>query len=358
MAKDFFRLMIDDLGDPMTTMASDNNASSDVGSGVFINTGSYILNAALSGSIYGGLPGNRVLVLAGETTVGKSFLAIAIAKHFLAQEPRGRVVFFDTESALTNDVLLSQGVDITRVSKSEPETLESFKATAAKLLDKYSALPEKDRFPMLLVLDSLSMLPSAKEVADTAEGKNVKDMTKAGVIRGIFRVLRLKMAKLQVPMIVTTHTYAVVGAYVPTKEMAGGGGTKYAADAIMFLSKTKERDGEKQVVGNVVTARLVKSRHTKEETKVHTRIAFDGGLDRYYGLLEYALAGGIVEKVGNKYKFPDGSTAFEKAIQKDPAKYWTEDVLKQLDVYLQKEFKYSSAPSDVVEDADESESEE
>ena len=158
------------------------------------------------------------------------------------------------------------------------------------------------------------------------------------------RVLRLKMAKVQVPMIVTTHTYAVIGAYFPTKEMAGGSGAKYAADTIVFLSKKKERDSDKEVIGYIIKARMVKSRMTKEESVVETRILFDGGLDRYYGLLPHAVAAGVVTKVGNKYVFPGDMKAFESQVYDKPAKYFTDSVLQDLNAYMKATFLYTGEP--------------
>lgn len=349
LATDFFKKMIDDLDDSVTAIAADNKASADAGAGVFINTGSYILNAALSGSMFGGLPDNRVLVMSGETSVGKTFFALSIIKSFLDEFPDGRVVYYDTESAVTNDMLGQRGIDLNRVAKSEPQSLEQFRTSALKLLDAYGNLSEDKRFKLLVVLDSLSALPSNKEITDISEGKDTKDMTKAPLIKGAFRVLRLKMAKLGVSMIVTTHTYAVVGAYVPTREMAGGSGAKYAADTIIFLTKTKERDDEKSVIGNVITATLYKSRYTKEGSRIKTRILFDGGLDRYYGLLEHAVAAGLVKK-GTKYEFPNGEKAFEKSILKNPEKYFTDDLLKALEDYVKVAFSYTSTPA--VEESD------
>lgn len=138
--------------------------------------------------------------------------------------------------------------------------------------------------------------------------------------------------------------------YFPTKEMAGGQGAKYAADTIVFLSKKKDRNGDKAVVGNIIKARMMKSRLTKEETTVETRILFDGGLDRYYGLLELAIAQGCVKKVSTRYEFPDGSKVFEKAILHAPEKYFTKDVLDCIEVYVKEHFLYGTASAPITAD--------
>jgi RecA/RadA recombinase len=339
MNQSFFKKFIADIGDPDTALAVDGKSAAEYTG--FIDSGSYMLNTALSGSMFGGLPNNKALVLAGDPAVGKSFFALSIVSQFLKENESARVVYFDTESAITNDMLSARGIDLNRIVKSEPDSIERFRTVALKMLDTYAKIPTEDRFPMLMVLDSLSALPSGKEIGDITDGKDTRDMTKSQLIKGAFRVLRLKMAKLQIPMIITSHTYAVIGAYVPTKEMAGGSGAKYAADTIAFLSKSKERDSDKKVIGNIVKVRMVKSRMTKEETVVETRIMFDGGLDRYYGLLDFAQDAGLVKRVGNKYEFPNGAKAFENAVLSNPEKYFTQDILDQLNVFMKERFLYT-----------------
>jgi RecA/RadA recombinase len=246
----------------------------------------------------------------------------------------------------------SRGIDTTRVIKSEPESIERFRTVAMKLLDAYIALPEDERFPLLMVLDSLSMLPSKKEIEDITAEKDTRDMTKAQLIKGAFRVLRLKLAKAKVGLIVTNHVYAIIGAYVPTKDMGGGSGAKYAADSIVFLSKKNEKDADNKVAGQIIHVKMVKSRLSREQTKIDTRIMYDGGLDRYYGLLELGEEAGLIKKVANKYEFPDGTKKFEKAILADPSTYFTEAFLTQLDVYAHQKFTYTSPNTEPTDDAD------
>ena len=348
MSQSFFKKFITDLGDADTALAADGTSSAEFGK--FIDTGSYVLNAALCGDMFGGFPDNKALVLAGESTTGKTFFALSLVRNFLEQYKDGQVFYFDTESAITNDMLTGRGIDPERIAKSEPDSIEKFRTVAVRALDKYLEIPEEKRFPMLMVLDSLSALPSKKETEDIANEKDARDMTKSQLIKGAFRVLRLKLAKAKVPLIVTNHVYAVIGAYVPTKEMSGGSGAKYAADTIAFLSKSKEKDSDKKVIGNIVKVRMVKSRMTKEEKVIHTRILFDGGLDRYYGLLDYGQEAGLIKRVGNKYEFPNGTKAFEAAVIANPEKYFTQDILEQVNAHMKEQFLYTGeAPVDVSE---------
>jgi RecA/RadA recombinase len=198
---------------------------------------------------------------------------------------------------------------------------------------------ESDRKPMMLCLDSLGMLSTTKEVEDTADGKETRDMTRAQVLKAAFRVLTLKLGKAKVPMIVTNHTYDSMGSMFPTKEMGGGSGLKYAASSIIFLSKKKDKDGT-EVVGNIVHCKNHKSRLTIENKMVDVRLSYEKGLDKYYGLIDLAVKYGIFKQVSTRIELPDGKTQFGKTIMNDPETYFTEEVMKQLDEAANKEYKY------------------
>ena len=185
------------------------------------------------------------------------------------------------------------------------------------------------------------MLSTTKEVEDTAEGKETRDMTRAQVLKAAFRVLTLKLGRAKVPMVVTNHTYDVVGSMFPTKEMGGGSGLKYAASSIVYLSKKKEKDGT-EVIGNIIHCKNQKSRLTKENKMVDVRLTYDKGLDRYYGLLELAEEAGVFKKVSTRYELPDGSKQFGKTILNDPETYFTDDVMKTIEEHAIKVFKYGN----------------
>ena len=191
---------------------------------------------------------------------------------------------------------------------------------------------------MMLCLDSLGMLSTTKEVEDTADGKETRDMTRAQVLKAAFRVLTLKLGKAKVPMVVTNHTYDVVGSMFPTKEMGGGSGLKYAASSIIYLSKKKDKDGT-EVVGNIIHCKNHKSRLTVENKMVDVRLSYSDGLDRYYGLLELAEKHGIFKKVSTRIELPDGSKQFGKTILNDPETYFTDEIMSQLEEAAGKEFK-------------------
>jgi RecA/RadA recombinase len=334
---DFLKEMINASGNKFASRVEDGLDGSDVGG--YIDTGSYVFNALLSGSLFDGLPNNKITCLAGESATGKTYFSLGIVAQFLAANPEGVVLYFDTEQAVTSDMFTERGVDPKRVAVFPVETVEEFRHQCLTIVDKVLATDESERKPMMIVLDSLGMLSTAKEMNDVAEGKNTRDMTRAQVIKGTFRVLTLKLGKAKIPMIMTNHTYDVVGAYVPTKELGGGSGLKYAASTIVTLSKKKDKQDD-EVVGNLITCKLYKSRLTKENKIVQVQLNFDSGLNRYYGLVDLALDCGIFKKNSTKIELPDGTKAFEKHINEEPEKYFTQEILKQIDERVQEDFKY------------------
>ena len=304
----------------------------------FIDTGSYILNAAVSGSIYGGIPENRITGLAGEQSTGKTYYAIEMAKNFLASNKDGAIFYFDTESATSKDVFVDRGLDSDKVYLFPVDTLEDFRTQIIRILDNMLKMKEKERKPLLIVLDSLGMLPSAKELTDALDDKQVRDMTKSQIIKSIFRLITNKLGKLKVPMIVTNHTYKTMNPYGEQTDMGGGSGLKYAASTIIHLSKSKEKDGT-EVVGGIIKAKMNKSRFTKEAVVAPTRLFFDErGLDKYYGLLEIAEKYGVFVKEGNRYVIND-KKYYGSDILKDPEKFYTPEVLEKIEWAVGEEFK-------------------
>ena len=303
----------------------------------FVDTGSYIFNALCSGSIYGGIPSNKVTALAGESSTGKTFFALSVVRNFLEANPKGGVIYFETESAISKEMIESRGIDSQRMVLFPVSTIEDFRTQACRIVDKYMKEPKRE--PMMFVLDSLGMLSTSKEMEDVANDKQVRDMTKSQLIKGAFRVLTLKLGQAKIPMIVTNHTYDVIGSYIHTKEMGGGTGLKYAASTIIYLGKKKEKDGT-TLVGNIIKCEAKKSRLTKEGSKIETRLYFDDrGLDKYYGLLELGEQYGVFERKGNRVIVGD-STVYPSAILKDPEKYFTEEVMQKLEEAAKKEFSY------------------
>ena len=336
---DFLKDIIKETGNEYATLVSEGVEAGDVDS--FIDTGSLAFNALLSGSIYGGMPSNKITAIAGEAATGKTFFALGIVKTFLDKNKDAGVIYFESESALTKDLVESRGIDSSRMVIVPVATVQEFRHQSIKVIDKYLEQDEKNRKPLMFVLDSLGMLSTTKEMEDTAEGKETRDMTRSQIVKAAFRVLTLKLGKAKVPMIMTNHTYDVIGSMFPQKEMGGGSGLKYAASNIVYLSKRKEKDG-KEVIGNIIHCKNYKSRLTKENALIDVRLTYKDGLDKYYGLLELAIKHNIFKSVSTRIELPDGSKQYAKTINNEPDKFFTKDVLAQIDEAAKKEFLYGA----------------
>ena len=237
----FIKDLVKASGNEYANIVAEGVAAGDVDS--FVDTGSYIFNALLSGSLYGGLPANKITAIAGESATGKTFFALGMCKQFLEDNPDSAVIYFESESAITKEMIEERGIDSNRMIIVPVVTVQEFRQQAISILDKYLETDESKRPPMMFCLDSLGMLSTTKEIEDTAAGKETRDMTRAQIVKGAFRVLTLKLGRAKVPMIVTNHTYDVIGSMFPTKEMGGGSGLKYAASSsYIFLREKKKKE--------------------------------------------------------------------------------------------------------------------
>jgi len=333
---DFLKEIVKEIGDEYTQLAADIDETER-----YIDTGSYIFNAVVSGSVFGGVSSNKITAIAGESSTGKTYFSLAVVKNFLDNNPDGYCLYFDTEAAVNKGLLESRGLDLTRTVVVNVVTIEEFRTKALKAVAKYLEMPIEERKPCMFVLDSLGMLSTEKEIRDALDDKQVRDMTKSQLVKGAFRMLTLKLGQADIPLIVTNHTYDVIGSYVPTKEMGGGSGLKYAASTIIYLSKKKEKD-KTEVVGNIIKAKTVKSRLSRENKTAEIRLYFDErGLDRYYGLLELGEIGGLWKNVAGRYEM-DGKKVYAKQIYANPTDYFTDDIMEKLDAIAQQNFSYGT----------------
>ena len=340
---DFLKDIIKETGNEYATLVSDGIDSADVTS--FIDTGSYSFNALLSGTIYGGMPSNKITAIAGEAATGKTFFALGICKAFLDKDPEAGIIYFESESAISKQMIEARGIDSKRMVIVPVATVQEFRNQSIKILDKYMEQTEKVRKPLLFVLDSLGMLSTTKEMEDTAAGKETRDMTRSQIVKSTFRVLTLKLGRANIPMIMTNHTYDVIGSMFPQKEMGGGSGLKYAASSIIYLSKRKDKEGT-EVIGNIIHCKNFKSRLTKENAMIDVKLTYKTGLDKYYGLIELGEEAGVFKKVSTRYEMPDGSKVFGKNINDNPEKYFTKEVLDKIDETAKRKFQYGSDEED------------
>ncbi len=345
------------IDNPYVSIASDGKSAGSMSE--FIDTGSYVLNAVISGSLFGGIPSNKVTMFAGEPSTGKTFFSLSVCKQFLDSDPEAIVVYFETEGAISKEMLEDRDIDSSRVLIPEVVTAEQFRNNAVQAIDDYMKNKEKDRTPVLFVLDSLGMLSTEKESADAAEGKNTRDMTRAQVLKSAFRTITLKLSRANIPLIVVNHVYAAMDAYSP-KVVGGGSGSQYAASTIIQLTKAKAvgsdtggGSADKNRTGAIISCTASKSRFTIEMTKVKTLLHHKTGLDPYFGLFDIAKDAGMIVKEGQRWR---NTLTDELKWGKDIVNpklaplTFTQEFLEKLDVYVQENFKYGGIDS--VDEAD------
>ena len=326
----------------------------------WIPTGNYLLNAQLSGTLFGGIPNTRSLGLMGDPGTGKSFVCLNVARE--AQKKGYDVIYCDTEGAIDKSTADKFGIDSGRVRYQPIKTVTEFQTFVSNLLDLDKKARASGAQPkILLILDSLGMLSTDKELRDAIEGKNAADMgAKAKELRKLFRVITLDLTQAKIPLVCTNHVYAG-GGYIPTKESSGGDGPIFAMSVISFLSKAQLKEGNSTTkTGIIVTSNLKKSRFTiPEPVKFH--ISFLNGMNPYVGLQDFVSweacgigkgkyeevknAQGVKEMVFTPSESPQARWAVKhlgKTItssQLFTSEVFTEEVLRQLDEnVIQKHF--------------------
>ena len=239
----------------------------------WIPTGSYILNAALSGSLFGGMPNRRSLGLAGVEGTAKTYIALMLCRS--AQSMGYFPIYVDTEGSIDIDFVTKLGVDPKRFRIEPIGTIEQLSHFAATLNTQVEEMKAKGVTPpkIIFVLDSLGNLSSIKETEDTQNDNNKRDMTKQQNVRKFFRVNGLRFAKNAIPFIAVAHVYDAIGAYVPTKEISGGGGYKYNLSVIFMLTKSKLEDKEGEQAAKDKNVNAVRLGVTITVTPVKQRFA-------------------------------------------------------------------------------------
>lgn len=320
----------------------------------YYDSGSYVINLILSGDMFKGYMSNKITALSGDSGTGKTFLALAAAKSLLESDKNAAVIFLDTEGATDKDQILGLGIDGTRIEHELVNNIETLSEMLLTIATEQKALPEKDRSPLMVIIDSLGNLSTNKEMTDLSSGNDKVDMTKAKKVTAMFRAATVPLTEAGICTIFTNHVYDTQEMF-SQKVMKGGKGLVYLASTILEFSKRKDKEGT-EVVGNIIHAKARKARKAKENAIVDSYISYKTGLNRYFGLIELAEGSGLVKRVGNRYEFPDGQKLFLKEIIKNPETCYTKEFLVALNDAVRSKFNYGSGADDLVDDTEDEES--
>lgn len=305
-----------------------------------LDTGSYLLNAAVSADIYGGIPSNLITLIGGDPATGKTYFILSAVKSFLQlhQDVPSHAVIFDTEGAHRKDMYTDRNLDRSRATIVTVKSLESL---IHKML-KTIAYAKENNIKMFMAVDSIGNISTDKEIQDLDKEEDKRDMTKAPGVRKLFRNAVVPAVTAGIPIIVAAHVYDVIGSYVPEKRIGGGKGAEYAATTVLMLSKKRDRDETtKEILGDLIKVKIMKSRLTKPYTEIEVRLRHDGGIHRYYGLEELAVKTGIFTEVRGGYEL-DGVKISARQIESDPKSVFTPELLERINAAAAKEYSYRS----------------
>lgn len=296
----------------------------------YIPTGSYIVNAQISGSIFKGIPEGRLLLLAGDSGTGKTFFALNSCRE--AQKLGYHVWWLDSEGAVDEDMIIRMGIDSSKFTLVPVSKISEASQILINLLDEVKDM--EDGHKNIIVLDSIGNLTSEKEDTDLKEGNQKRDMTKQQELKAMFRTLMNRLRLRRVPMIAVTHVYDTIGGYIPMKNISGGTGSIYGASITLMLSKSQLKENDMKT-GVIITVKQEKSRFTQAGINAKVHVSFSKGMNKYVGLQDYldydvcgVGAGRLVEEIideelpnGKVRKVKTGNLIYEKD-ETDKPKYY------------------------------------
>src|SRR5210317_23122 len=250
-----------------------------------------MLNVALSGKLDGGLV-SGLTVLAGPSKHFKTSFALKIASAYLKSDPEAVMLFYDSEFGSPQSYFETFGIDLDRVLHTPITNVEELKFD---LINQLEAMEKKDK--VIIVIDSIGNLASKKELEDALDEKSVADMSRAKALKGLFRMTTPYLTMKNIPLLAINHTYKEIGLF-PKDIVGGGTGIYYSADNIWILGRRQNKTGT-EVTGYDFIINIEKSRYVKEKSKIPVSVSWDGGVERFSGLLDVAIAGGFVIKPSN-----------------------------------------------------------
>ena len=250
-----------------------------------------ILNLALSGSLKGGLT-SGLTTIAAPSAHFKSLLALFMISAYMDKHKDAICLFYDSEFGSPPEYLGNFGIDTSRVFHSPVTTLEDMRTD---MVNQFKEINRGDK--VIIYIDSLGNLASAKETKDAEDGNDKADFTRAKVIRSTFRIITPQLLLKDIPCVCVNQVYDSMDKYNP-HTMGGGNGIRYSSNTVFFISKSQEKDGT-ELAGYKFTIIANKSRFVKEKSKFPLTVLFDEGINNYSGMLDLALEIGFVEKPSN-----------------------------------------------------------
>ena len=315
------------------------------------DTGCMVLNAIISGSLYGGVPKGRITGFSGPSQTGKTFIINKVLAH--AQKTGMVPVIFDSEAAIDENCTRGVGLDPDTVKYVPVQTVEECRNQISTFLDSVKSSGMNGKF--IISIDSLGNLASQKEIDDAEKGKSATDMgLRAKSLKSMMRLLTFKAAAAGVTILFSNHTYDDPSSLFPSlvKNQSGGKGPVYLASVLVQLAKRDEKqdktdDSDEMIPeanrysGSTLRALTVKNRFIPPFLEGEMYLNYRKGLDKYSGLKEMAVNHGVIVQTGATYQLPDGTKLGYAKQWTKKDELWEETILPQLEEKLKKAYSYS-----------------
>ena len=342
--KEIFKA-VDDLNPDAAILDTNTLSTADE----WIDTGSYALNAIISGSMYKGIPAGRIVGFSGPSMAGKTLIMNKIMAN--AQKKGYIAVIWDSEVAVDKKSAEAVGMDSSKTKYYPVETIEDCRNQICTFLDNVIKM-DNPEYKFIIAIDSLGNLASAKEIRDASAGKDASDVgQRAKAIKSMMRTLTYKAAKARVPILFSNHVYDSMEMF-PTlvKTQSGGKGPIYLASVLVQLSTKNEKVSDNpneesiaiahNISGVTLGALTIKNRFVPNYLKTELYLNFKSGLDKHAGLFEIAEAFQVIEKPGRTVMFGGESLGYRKDLEKDP-EFWGK-IMPKLEEVLQEKLCYGS----------------
>lgn len=313
----------------------------------YVTTDLPLLNVAFSGEIDGGLA-TGLGFICGESRTYKTLLALYLLKAYLNKYKDGMGILYDSEYGVTPEYLRANGIDPSRVLHIPIENIEQMKLDMTKRLDD---IKRGDK--VFTLVDSLGLLASVKEATDALDGRTVGDMSRAKSIRSMLRIIGPHITKKDIPFVIINHIYMEQGAMYPKAIVSGGQAVTLVANWIFIVTKSQDKVGT-ELVGNNFTINIEKSRYVKEKSKFKYNVNYKNGINKWSGLLEWALESGHAKQSGAWYQLYDFSTnefTVKKTLEKNVPDSYYEELIKNQSFkdFIKEKYKLTGHPTDVDE---------
>lgn len=300
-----------------------------------------MINVALSGSMSGGIS-SGLTVLAGPSKHFKTSFALLMASSYLDKHEDSVLLFYDSEFGSPQSYFQSFGIDTSRVLHTPVTNIEELKFD---LVNQLNEIDRKDK--VIIVIDSVGNIASKKEVEDALNEKSVADMTRAKALKGLFRMITPQLTIKDIPLLAVNHTYMEQGLF-PKAVVSGGTGVMYSADNVWIIGRQQDKKGT-EIQGYHFIINVEKSRFVREKSKIPISVSWDGGIQKWSGLLDVALESGHVRKPKNGwYQAMNPETGEELSQNLREAQtlnrlFW-EKIFEKTDFesYIEKRFKVAS----------------